>query len=422
MYNLFNVTARGGMMRRAALANLLLCATALTLPVAAAQAQTPEDTAQSSVGLDEIIVTARKRAENTQDVPIAISVLNAKGLEESGFDGIEDLSTLVPSLQFGKFGSLVFLNIRGIGAENSTGGSDPGVALHVDGVYVGRPVGALFNAFDSERVEVLRGPQGTLFGRNATGGSINLISTKPQDEVSGKADVTIGNFDRIRTRAAINLPINENISARFVGFTEDRDGFTQNATPGGTNANDADDYGIRGHVNFEVSDNVSLLLSGNYVRVQGVGSQPEQREPFTVFPLGGPPFLQPNLIVDTDGTPFINDLEPFRETQNTAELTDNEFLLLSATLEADLGFATFKSITGYGETSFFNTQDSDETPADLQTLDLAEDASQFSQEFQLLSNGGTDLDWLIGLLYYEDDVDRRSVLRGGRFDNGLNFL
>ena len=402
---------RGTLMRSkpvSTLSKIAMCTTALIMVATPVAAQT--------TGLDEIIVTARKRAENTQDVPIAISALNEKVLQESGFDGVEDLANMVPSLQFGTFGPTTFLNIRGIGSENTTGGSDPGVALHVDGVYVGRPVGALFSSFDTERVEVLRGPQGTLYGRNATGGSVNLISRKPTDEFEGEVDLTIGNYGRVRTRAAVNLPVSDTVQGRIVGFTENRDGFTENSVASGTDANDADNYGVRGHLNFDMNENASLLLSASYVSSGGAGSQAEQRDQFTTGVLFGPG--PPPLRV----IPFTNDLEPFQEGKDAPESQDNEFLLLSATLDWDFGNVAVKSITGYVESSYISTQDNDQSPAALQILDVEEDSKQFTQEIQLLSNTGSDFDWILGLFYFNEDVERFSTLYGPRFDAVRGFL
>jgi len=377
----------------------------------------PEVAVAQAASLDEIIVTARKRAENSQDVPVAISALSETKLQESGFDGVEDLSFLVPSLQFGTFGPTTFLNIRGIGSENTTGGSDPGVALHVDGVYVGRPVGALFSAFDTERVEVLRGPQGTLYGRNATGGSVNLISRKPESEFGGEVDLTVGNYNRTRARAAVNLPIAENISARLVGFSEDRDGFTENSVASGTNANDADNFGLRGHLNFDVSENASVLLSASYIESGGVGSQAEQRDQFSQGVLFGPGPPPLRTIA-----PFVNDLEPFREGKDAPESQDNEFLLLSGTVDYDFGNIAVKSITGYVESSYISIQDNDQSPAALQILSVEEDSKQFTQELQLLSSGNSDFQWILGAFYFNEDVDRFSTLFGPRFDAVRGFL
>lgn len=389
---------------------------------AAAQSVSEKEPSSGNNQLEVIEVTAQKRTESLQEIPIAISALNEDALKRTGFEEVEDLSFLVPSLQLGNFGPTTFLSIRGIGSENTTGGSDPGVALHVDGVYIGRPVGALFSAFDAERVEVLRGPQGTLYGRNATGGSVNLLSNKPEDYFSGKVDATIGNYNKKRIRAAVNIPISDSVQTRFVGFKDKRDGFTENSVEGGTEANDADNYGFRGHVNFDISDSASLLLSGTIVNSQGVGSQAEQRDPFAVGPLfgPGPEFLR--LIQDAQGNPILNDQAPFREGKDAAESQDNEFKLLSATLDIEFDNFLVKAITGYVESEFVSIQDNDQSPAAIQILKVEETAEQFSQEIQILSNSDSDFRWITGLFYYNEEVERLTSLSGPRFDAVLGFL
>lgn len=366
-----------------------------------------------------IVVTAQKREESVQDIPISISAFGSETLEQTGFDEIADLANITPSLQIGNFGPVTFVSLRGIGTENTTAGGDPGVALHYDGVYLGRPVGALFSAFDSERVEVLKGPQGTLYGRNATGGSINYITKKPDYVFGGEADITFGNYDLIRTRAAINVPLTDGISTRLVGFFEDRDGFTENTFPGGTRANDAENWGLRGHVNFEFSDAFSLLLSGTYIKAGGVGSKAEYREPFpgslTGQKLAGPPIPGTNDYL-VDGVPLVNDLEPFREAKDFPERQDNDFLLLSATFEGDLGPVSIRSITGYVETSFLSDSDEDGSFKRLTNLLITESAEQFSQEIQFLSNTSSPFQWILGLYYFREEAERRSRFFLGRFD------
>jgi len=370
--------------------------------------------------LEEIVVTAQKRAENLQDVPISVTALSSNALETTGFDNLSDLSRLTPSLQLSNFGPIAFVTLRGIGNENTTAGGDPSVALHYDGVYLGRPVATLFTAFDTERVEVLRGPQGTLYGRNATGGSINYITKKPTDEFAAEGDLTYGDYDRKRARLALNAPLSDGFAARVVGFWEDRDGFTENTFEGGENANDADNWGIRGHFLIEPEDsNFSILFSANYVESGGVGSQPELREPFpgstTGQNLAGPPIPGTNNYL-VDGVPLVNDLRPFIESENTDQFQNNEFLLLSATIEYDFGNMTLKSITGYVETSFNSLSDQDYSPLPLAELLLTEDSEQFSQELQLLSNNEGAFNWILGAYYFHEDATRRSQFFGSRYD------
>lgn len=383
--------------------------------------------------LEEVTVTAQKRAENLQDVPVTIAAFSESQLEDSGFDSISDLTQMSPSMQFGNFGPVTFVTMRGIGNENTTAGGDPGVAMHLDGIYMGRPVASLFSAFDTQRVEILRGPQGTLYGRNATGGSINLITKKPGDEFGGEVDFTYGDYDWVRIRGALNLPVSDTVKARVVAFSEERDGYTENNFPGGVDSNDADDWGVRGHLLVDFNESASLLLSGSIVDSGGVGTKAELREPFPGsiegLNIAGPPGfafdpLGPfsgipasnNYIDPQTGMIAINDLDHFRVSKDAKESQDNEFLMLSATFEWEFDNYSFKSISGYVETDFESHSDEDHSALDLLELVLIEGAEQFSQEFQLLSTGDSDLQWIAGLYYFNEKATRESLFVRSRYD------
>ncbi|WP_086930041.1 TonB-dependent receptor [Agarilytica rhodophyticola] len=389
--------------------------------------------AMAAATLEEMVVTAQKREESLQDVPVTITAFGQSQLQEAGFDSISDLTQMSPSLQFGNFGPVTFVTMRGIGNENTTAGGDPGVAMHLDGVYMGRPVASLFSAFDTERVEILRGPQGTLYGRNATGGSINLITAKPGDEFGGEVDITYGDYDWLRVRGAINLPVSDVIKLRLVAFSEDRDGYTENSFPGGNEANDADDAGVRGHISIELADQASLLLSGSYITSGGVGTKAELREPFpgstTGQNISGPPAfafdpLGPasgipalnNFINPQTGQVVVNDLTPFQVSKDTKESQDNEFTMFSATFEWDFDDLSFKSITGYAQTSYESRSDDDQSELNLLELLLIEDSEQFSQELQLLSADDGPLQWIVGFYYFSEKASREALFLGGRYD------
>lgn len=389
--------------------------------------------AMAAATLEEMVVTAQKREESLQDVPVTITAFGQSQLQEAGFDSISDLTQMSPSLQFGNFGPVTFVTMRGIGNENTTAGGDPGVAMHLDGVYMGRPVASLFSAFDTERVEILRGPQGTLYGRNATGGSINLITAKPGDEFGGEVDITYGDYDWLRVRGAINLPVSDVIKLRLVAFSEDRDGYTENSFPGGNEANDADDAGVRGHISIELADQASLLLSGSYITSGGVVTKAELREPFpgstTGQNISGPPAFAFDPLGPASGIPalnnfinpqtrqvVVNDLTPFQVSKDTKESQDNEFTMFSATFEWDFDDLSFKSITGYAQTSYESRSDDDQSELNLLELLLIEDSEQFSQELQLLSADDGPLQWIVGFYYFSEKASREALFLGGRYD------
>jgi iron complex outermembrane recepter protein len=402
------------------IAAVLFAQCSLPTTLYAQQAEKTAETSAASIELEEIVVTAQKRAENVQQIPIAVSALNAETLQNAGFKELGDLAGRVPSLQLSNFGPIAFASVRGIGNENTTAGGDPGVALHFDGVYIGRPVGTLFSAFDTERVEVLRGPQGTLYGRNATGGSINYITAKPDDKLSVSGDVTYGTYNHRRVRSVVNIPESDAFAVRLVGFFEKRNGWTKNAFPGGKDEQDADNWGLRAHfaINPDGS-NFKAMISGTYIKNSGVGSHGELREPYpgstTGQNIGGPPIPGTNNYL-VNGVPIVNDLRPFQESKNTIASQRNRFLLLSATLENDFGPVVLKSITGYAETGYNSLSDHDYSPLALTELLLTESSDQFTQEIQILSNNDSKLKWIVGGFYFHEDASRRSQFFGTRYN------
>jgi len=212
-----------------------------------------------------IVVTAQRREQALQDVSAAITAIGADRLSEAQVNGLQDLQTVVPSVNFGSDFNQAKIFIRGVGANTSTTGNATGVALHVDGAVVSRAEAQLTSLFDLERVEVLRGPQGTLYGRNATGGSINLITAKPTRDLSGYARLTYGNYDAIISEAAISGPIIDGIAFRIAGKTEDRDGYGENPVTG-SEVDDLKRRMVRGHLQFELGAATDLLLTGEYFR------------------------------------------------------------------------------------------------------------------------------------------------------------
>ena len=230
----------------------------------AAQQAATDPTLEPADG-NAIVVTAQRREQTLQDVSASVVAVGADRLANSQVNSLQDLQTVVPSVSFGNDFNQAKIFIRGVGANTSTTGNATGVALHVDGAVVARAEAQLTSLFDLERVEVLRGPQGTLYGRNATGGSINLITAKPTDYLSGYGRLTYGNYNAIVAEGAIAGPITENILFRIAGKTEDRDGFGENPVTG-SEVDDLKRRMVRGMLQFNFSDTMDLLLSGEYFR------------------------------------------------------------------------------------------------------------------------------------------------------------
>lgn len=226
--------------------------------------------AQSNVEIEEVVVTAERREETAQRTPLAITALSADQLTKQGVRTVTDLTNIVPGVQIGSTGGSVEIAVRGIGSTNNTEVGDPAVAFNIDGVYMARPRSAAGLFFDLDRTEVLRGPQGTLYGRNATAGSINVITKKPTAEYEAEGQLELGNFSLVRASGAVNLPFSEQVAVRAAFQSSKRDGYTSNAPSG--EYNDEDATAVRLHVLLQPTDDISVLISGDYFRNDYAGT------------------------------------------------------------------------------------------------------------------------------------------------------
>ncbi|MCF6197407.1 MAG: TonB-dependent receptor plug domain-containing protein, partial [Emcibacter sp.] len=256
----------------------LLSLTALTgvmLGGMPAFAQDSTDRAKATdVFLEEITVTARKREENLQDTPISITAFSSDGLEARGISDISQIGEFTPNLVFDNTAAIAATSsaaaiyIRGIGQIDWALATDPGVGLYVDGVYIARSVGGVMDLLDVERVEVLKGPQGTLFGRNTIGGAISITTRKPHEELEGYGEVTVGTDNRTDVRFGINLPISDKFMANFAGSRKKRDGYVKNLVPGGPSLGGEDSWS--GRVSFRIIPSetfeINIALDGTSER------------------------------------------------------------------------------------------------------------------------------------------------------------
>jgi iron complex outermembrane receptor protein len=248
------------------------CTLAAALPLAVS--------AQESV-LEEIVITATKRETSVQDTPLAVSAFSQQTLTENHVTNLLDLQGMVPSLHIAQNGdhATPLVYIRGIGSDNQTEAGDPGVAMHVDGIYSARSQAAAAMAFDLNRVEVLRGPQGTLFGRNSTGGVVNFITALPTEEFEARTAATLGSYNRQAVEGMVNMPVTDRWALRFAGAYDYADG-TIDFAQGSASLSDDDKYnayrvrGFRASSKFDISEN--LVWNANYeiFNDRGTGYQP----------------------------------------------------------------------------------------------------------------------------------------------------
>lgn len=391
-----------------------------TAPDAAKAAETGDPKAKASEPpIEKVTVTAQKRSEDVQKVPISMKALTGNQLDERGVDGFASLKNQVPSLTFGGqvTGGENAITLRGVGSENVTGGGDPGVAYHTDGVYKGRTVGVDETFFDVERVEVLRGPQGTLYGRNSTGGAINVITRKPElGTQSGSVDFTFGDYNRMTTRGMVNLPLGDKAAMRIAGVINQRDGYQENLLPsaicGDCEGDAADNFTIRGHMLFQLSDDVELLFTaGHFENNEPVGLR--MREP---FPANNSGFFGSNRYVGAQPNPT-----DFREVRKDFhDGVDMKTSNVSATLNWNvMPGVTMTSITGYEKLFWNQSADGDGSDLPLAYTDYWKNNShQVSQELRFGTTDERQNKWLFGVFLYQEDVKQAF-----RFvDTGYNFL
>jgi iron complex outermembrane recepter protein len=241
--------------RRACLLALALTAAGVSLAA--------EGDGTSTGALTEIVVTAQKREQSLQDVSLAVTAVDAARLKDNFVLSLEDVQYLAPSVSFSNSLGVAKVFIRGIGLSEQTTGIDPSVAVHLDGAVINQPIGHFTSVFDLERVEIVRGPQGTLYGRNATGGSINLITAKPTADMQGYARATAGNYGLFVGEAALGGPITEHMKARVAVRANVRDGYGHNEVTG-TDVDDAHVKQARAHLQFDFTDRLSLIVSGEW--------------------------------------------------------------------------------------------------------------------------------------------------------------
>lgn len=390
----------------------------LLLPQAAYAAEAPSD------GLADIIVTAEKRSESLQTTPLAISAIDSKALQVQVINNLADVSRSVPSLQFGvnavdSYGTEI--SIRGIGSNSQSGNTDPGVALSVNGVYMARSSAAVTSLFDIERIEVLRGPQGTLYGRNSTGGAINIIPTKPKIGVTeGMFEGTYGNYNLVRLRGIVNTPLGEAAAFRMSGQYERHDGYVKNLVPGKPDQDNADNFALRPSVSFDNGGPAKILVSAYYssmkqdgsgVRYLGSDGGPNgyPAGPIAVaFPMGGPPFSVDAFPYQTLSANWTlqnlpTDLHEVRK--NTPEHTDVKQYGADLTVDYALSDTiSLRSITAYQHTKYNLLVDADSSELDLATNQMDSAAHQFTTELNLLGDTGS-LKWVLGAFYLDESSD-----------------
>ncbi len=363
--------------------------------------------AEGALQLEEITVTARKIEESLQRTPVSVTALTSAVLDNMSVNNLSQIDHIVPNLQYspGFSGSSSGANfyIRGIGQSDFVATADPGVALYLDGVYVGRTMGSSLEAADIERVEVLKGPQGTLFGKNTIGGAINVVSKRPAKEAGGYVEGTIGNYQRMDARFSANVPLTDTLFAKISGVTRNNDGFAKRVLDG-VKVGDDSDVGGRFQLLWDPGENVDVLLTVDGTRRR---AHVAAHSATHVVASGGGDYF--TLLTGLNVLDALPSSDPRKINTTSIRPTDNlDVLGLSAEINWDLGFAQFKSITAYREMDNQSAADFDGTILFYNDQEVDQRQNQFTQEFQL--SGTFDaLKWIIGAYYLKENVDQDMV-------------
>lgn len=351
---------------------------------------------EQAAQVDDVIVTAQKRAQRLVDVPSSISAVDAETVRNLGIQQLSELSNHVPNLAIESSTSLnSAVYIRGVGANSRNIGFDTRVGVYLDGVYLGQSPALNQELFDLQRIEVLRGPQGALFGKNTVAGAINLISRQPSFTPETWVTARVGNYGERQAGARVNLPVSDSLALKLSLNRAQRDGFTENIFDG-SDVGNRDAFSWRVQLRWEASDRLSVNASLDGLRTREAGEYG-------------------NAVTNTFGTALSPEYARPREVNLNTPTRDNRDVKGAA---VDVAYklesgATLKSISSWRETDFFSTNDVDYSPLDILSLDFSDSYKQYTQEFQWISAAGGRLEYVAGVYLYQQDADTNRTARVG---------
>ena len=364
---------------------------------------------------EEIIVTATKREQTLQDVPVAVSVTSAAAIERAQVRDLKDLQTLVPSLRVSQLQSSASTDfiIRGFGNGSNNPGIEGSVGVFIDGVYRSRSASAISDLPNLQRVEVLRGPQSTLFGKNASAGVISIVTAEPRYEFGGSAELSYGNYNAIVAKADVTGPITDQIAFSLAGGINKRDGYGTNLTDGSKTSERNRWFG-RAQLLIEPSDSIKFRIIGDYDKI-------DENCCFVGNIFDGP---TGNAIRGVGGRVNSAGIFSFSEFQNFA--SENKITNGGVSLQSDFDIGAMKltSITAYRESRAKTNADSDFTSADLIGQNRGDvDITTKTQELRLTSDFDGAFNFLLGAYYFDEDINNKQALTLGRdFRNYANLL
>lgn len=352
----------------------------------------------SNLAIEEIMVTAQKRTQSTRDVPIAISAFDANFTKRTNLDDVKDLIKFAPGLAGDSKDSFIDLvNVRGITTNDFGVGGDPSVAFFKNGLYQGRNGAVVTSMFDMERAEVLRGPQGFLFGRNAIGGAISVFTAKPDhDNSGGYVEAGFGERGIMEFEGAVNLPFADKWALRLSGYHSEEDGYVDNfALPDNDRLVAHNKSAIRGTLSYK-GESLDGFLMVEYEDRKQSGSVYRALIDDEIFP-----FLEENV----EGVQQRGNNRDIDSNNALGNFDNGQLLSISAELNFDVGFATLTSLTGFKDHTYEYAEDFDALPVSVNDYAQDQDGYYFEQELRLVGNTEGPLSWYAGVSYYKENID-----------------
>ncbi|HSZ51501.1 MAG TPA: TonB-dependent receptor [Caulobacteraceae bacterium] len=388
---------------------------AATPPAAQTQAGAPTGQTQDAApaALEEIVVTAEHVTENAQTTPITMSVYSNKSLKALDVTSINSLSTIAPDLNFSVAEGEPVLTVRGISSRDVTENGDPAVTVDTDGFYLNRSYALDATLYDLDRVELLRGPQGTLNGRNSVGGSLNVVTAKPTDQFGAYTSLEYGSYNELNFQGMVNIPISDKVQVRAAFLSENHDGYRNNAP--GPNADDADNKSGRVEVAFEPTNNFHGLLTFQHTSEGGAGDAVENI-PFEYTSTGA---LNHNMPAGVNASTFPN------YTPESLNLSENTFRY---NFVYDLDKVEFTFLGGYDQMQWHHATDQSNPWSDPSVYQFQQNEypDTVNAEFRVASRGDGRLQWQAGVFFFAEDSHLHSQdaapLSSGGYNDYFGFV
>lgn len=354
---------------------------------------------QSGNTLEEVIVTAQHREQNLQDIPISVSALGAKDLNEAQVFGAAEIAHRVPGMSYSEFApGQAIISMRGISSADDGAGMDNSVVMFLDGVYIGRLANINFEMFDLERIEVLRGPQGTLFGRNAIGGAINVTTSRPSDELTAKLDLSAGSEGMLRYQGLISGPLSENLSGKLSYSHREHDGYVENVILN-KDQQDEDTASYRGQLMW-TGDSSTWLLTGDYME-----DDREDMGRVPIFPGGDPNIVEIWQQIAGDFGKVASPVDGGSKREASG-------IALQGDIEFDSGTLTTITAVRNAETDWQMASIGAPWVNGFEVIDdITEDIDTVSQEFRWTSNLDGNINYVGGLFFLREETDRNEQFR-----------